>query len=190
MLQIGDYIISLDLLQKKFACDLQACYGNCCRYGDAGAPLEEEEVKILEEIKTLIYPYLREEGRRAIDQQGTRLKDIEGENVTPLIEERECAYTYMENGIFKCAIEKAWNEGIINFRKPLSCHLFPVRIKKYNSFKAVNVEEWTICSGGREKGGKDGIYLYRFLEEALKRALGEDIFEQICITADQIKTLR
>ncbi|MGQ9619781.1 MAG: DUF3109 family protein [Bacteroidales bacterium] len=189
MLHIGNYIISQDLFEKKFACDLPSCLGNCCRYGDAGAPLSDEEVKILREIKDIINPYLRDEGRDAILQQGTSLRDIEGEMVTPLIEGQECAYTVMEGNIFKCAIEKAWIDGRINFRKPLSCHLFPVRIKKYESYTAVNVEEWPVCFSGRMKGKKEGIYIYEFLAEALKRALGEKTYMEICIAAREINKL-
>lgn len=187
MLRIGDYIFSLDLLQKKFACDLHACLGNCCRYGDAGAPLGENEVEILEQIIDSVDPYLREEGRIAISEQGTSVMDIDGEMVTPLINGQECAYTILEGNILKCAIEKAWSEGKTDFRKPLSCHLFPVRVKKYESFTAVNVEEWPVCFPGREKGRKEGIYVYEFLEDALKRAFGEDIYRQICFAAESIK---
>jgi len=183
MLRIGDYIFSLDLVQKKFACDLPACLGNCCRYGDAGAPLEEDEVKILEKIIDKINPYLREEGRIAISQQGTSVRDFEGEMVTPLINGQECAYTIMEGNILKCAIEKAWSEGKTGFRKPLSCHLFPVRIRKYENFTAVNVEQWPVCFPGREKGRKEGKYVYEFLEDALRRAFGEDVYTQICEAA-------
>ena len=187
MLRIGDYIFSLDLLQKKFACDLHACLGNCCRYGDAGAPLQENEVDILENIIDKVSPYLRDEGRIAISEQGTSVMDIDGEMVTPLINGQECAYTILEGNILKCAIEKAWSEGKTDFRKPLSCHLFPVRIKKYESFTAVNVEEWPVCFPGREKGRKEGIYVYEFLKDALKRAFGEDIYRQICFAAESIK---
>lgn len=183
MLQIGNNIISSDLIKKKFACDLSVCLGNCCRYGDAGAPIEEDELKILDQIITAVDPYLTEEGRRAIKEQGTSVRDIEGEMVTPLIDGKECAYTFREGNIHKCAIEKAWSEGKITFRKPLSCHLFPVRIKKYKSFFAINVEEWPVCFGGREKGKTGNIFVYEFLAEALKRALGEEVYSEICRAA-------
>jgi len=190
MLRIGDYIISLDLLEKRFACDLKGCLGNCCRYGDAGAPLSEEEALILEKISEKVFPYLREEGRKAVEDQGTSVKDIEGELVTPLINGQECAYTILEGNILKCAIEKAWEDAKVNFRKPLSCHLFPVRVKRYNSFTAVNVEEWPVCFAGREKGRKEGIYIYEFLGEALIRAFGEDIYSQICEAVKNIGIIK
>jgi len=187
MLQIGNYIISSDLLEKKFTCDLPLCSGNCCRYGDAGAPLSADEVVILEKIKNKIFPYMKEEGRKAVATQGTSLIDIEGESVTSLIDNKECAYTIYENGIFKCAIEKAWEEGKVDFRKPLSCHLFPVRLKHIGELTAVNVEEWPLCQAGREKGRREGIYLYEFLSESLKREMGEDNYRQICLAALKIK---
>lgn len=190
MLRIGDYIISLDLLEKKFACDLNGCLGNCCRYGDAGAPLSDEEALILQKIRDKVFPYLREEGRKAVEDQGTSVKDIEGEKVTPLINGQECAYTILEGNILKCAIEKAWEEGKVNFRKPLSCHLFPVRVKRYESFTAVNVEEWPVCFTAREKGRNEGIYVYEFLAEALKRAFGEEIYSQICVAANNIGIIK
>lgn len=187
MLRIGDYIFSLDLLEKKFRCDLPMCLGNCCRYGDSGAPLTGEEVKILENIKDIIMPYLRDEGRKAITEKGTSLKDFEGEMVTPLIGTEECAYTLIEGNIFMCGIERAFLEGKANFRKPLSCHLFPVRMKKYSEFTAVNYSEWSICMAARQRGSEEGLYAYQFLMEPLIRAVGEDIYEQICIAAEEFR---
>lgn len=188
MLRIDNHIFSLDLLEKKFICDLPECMGNCCRYGDSGAPLQKEEVRILEEIQEDLKPYLSNSGKKAIEKLGTSLKDIEGEMVTPLIDNAECAYTIIEDGnIFKCAIEKAWSEGKINFRKPISCNLFPVRMKKFLTFTAVNYEEWPICMAAREKGRKEGIYAYEFLREPLIRALGEEMYDQLCIAALELR---
>lgn len=187
MIRINDYIISLDLLEKKFVCDLPVCLGNCCRYGDSGAPLEPVEVELLEQLKDIIYPYLREAGQKAIREKGTSMKDFEGDMVTPLIGTEECAYTTLAGNTYMCAIEKAWSEGKIDFRKPLSCHLFPVRIKKYPDFKAVNYEEWSMCTSAKDNGFKKGIYAYEFLKDSLTRALGEDIYEQICIAAKELR---
>lgn len=186
MLRIDDYIISFDLLEKKFSCDLPKCLGNCCRYGDSGAPLETDEVKKLEEIKEIVFPYLRQSGRSAINGQGTSLMDFEGDMVTPLIDGAECAYTILSGNVFMCGIEKAWMEGKTDFRKPLSCHLFPVRMKKYTDFTAVNVEEWSICMAAREKGRHEGVYVYEFLKEPLIRAVGQEIYDQICIAAREM----
>ena len=187
MLRIEDYIFSLDILERKFVCDLPMCLGNCCRYGDAGAPLSGEEVKILEDIRQIILPYLRTEGRLSIEKNGTSVFDIEGEAVTPLVGDEECAYTINDGPILKCAIEMAWSEGKTSFRKPLSCHLFPVRVKKYSEFTAVNYHEWPICHAAREKGRKNGTFVYQFLKEPLIRAFGEDIYDQLCIAARELK---
>lgn len=163
--------------------------GNCCRYGDAGAPLEKDEVEILQEIILKINSYLREEGRVSISEQGTSVMDFEGEMVTPLINGQECAYTILEGNILRCAIEKAWSDGVISFRKPLSCHLFPVRIKKYENFTAVNVEDWHICFPAREKGRREGVYVYQFLKDALRRAFGENVYMQLCIAARELRNI-
>ena len=187
MLRIEDNIISLNILDKKFCCDLGQCLGNCCRYGDSGAPLTKEEVTILESIQTEVMPYLRDAGKTAILEKGSSIIDFEGENVTPLVGNEECAYAILEQNIFMCGIERAWAEGKISFRKPISCHLFPVRTKKYSNFTAINYEEWSICMAAREKGRDEGIYVYEFLKEPLIRALGEDVYTQICIAAEEFR---
>ncbi|MBA4321545.1 MAG: DUF3109 domain-containing protein [Odoribacter sp.] len=187
MLRIDNNIFSLNILEKKFRCDTGQCLGNCCRYGDSGAPLTSEEVKILEEIQPFVMPYLREPGKSVIAEKGPWVIDFEGENVTPLVGNEECAYAIIEGNIFMCGIERAWSDGKIYFRKPLSCHLFPVRIKKYSEFNAVNYEEWSVCHAAREKGRTEGIYVYEFLKEPLIRAVGEDVYNQLCIAAEEFR---
>ncbi|MCU0472063.1 MAG: DUF3109 family protein [Bacteroidales bacterium] len=187
MLRIKDTIFSFDVLEKKFRCDLPKCLGSCCRYGDSGAPLLNSEVQILNEIWPVLKEYLRPEGIKVIEEGGTAINDFENEKVTPLINNEECAYTIMKGKIFICAIEKAWTEGKISFRKPLSCHLFPVRIKHFSDFKAVNYQELAICSAACEKGKEDGVYVYEFLKEPFLRALGEDIYNELCIAAEEMR---
>jgi hypothetical protein len=179
MLKIGDTIVSLDLLRERFCCDLSVCKGNCCRYGDAGAPLTEAEAKILHEIYPKIRNYLRAEGTEAIDSQGTSVTDMLGEPVTTLVDNAECAYAVISGDIFMCGIEKAWNDGATTFRKPVSCHLFPVRVREYADFTAVNYERWSICQGGRDKGRKEDLRVYRFLKEPLLRAFGTDWYSEL-----------
>jgi hypothetical protein len=186
MIRIGETVISLDLLTEKFCCDLSVCKGNCCRYGDAGAPLTESEAAILNEIYPDIKGYLRKEGIESIEQYGTSLTDVEGELVTPLIGDAECAYTVLSGDIFLCAIEKAWHDGIISFRKPLSCHLFPVRTKDFTDFTAVNYEKWSICQGGREAGRRDNLPVYTFLQEPLIRAFGADWYDELVIVRKEL----
>ncbi len=165
MLQIDDTIVSLALIERKFSCDLDKCKGSCCRYGDTGAPLTADEAATLDRIWPQLWPFLRPEGIRSIDSEGTSMKDIEGELVTPLINNEECAYTVMDNDVYKCGIETAWLAGAVDFRKPLSCHLFPVRVKQYRNYKAVNYEEWAICRPGVAAGSKNDTDLCVFLGE-------------------------
>jgi hypothetical protein len=187
MLRIDDTIFSLDILEKKFKCNLPRCLGNCCKYGDSGAPLTDTEVQILIDIWPAVKPYLRSEGIKVIEERGTSVTDFENDQVTPLIDNKECAYALLNDNIFMCGIEKAWLDGEINFQKPLSCHLFPARVKHYSGFSAVNYEELPICSGGRENGSKDGMYVYEFLKEPLIRAFGERVYNEMCIVAVELR---
>lgn len=186
MVRIGDTIVSLDLISERFRCDLKVCRGNCCRYGDAGAPLTASEAELLDNIYPQIKPFLRREGVDSIEIQGTSVTDIQGELVTPLIGGQECAYTILADDILLCGIEKAWTGGAINFRKPVSCHLFPVRIKQFDDFTAVNYEKWSICQGGREAGRRDDLRVYRFLKEPLTRALGQEWYSELEIVRREL----
>jgi hypothetical protein len=188
MLQIENTLISLDLIEKKFCCHLEKCMGACCVKGDSGAPLSEEEVKIIPQIIENIKPYLRREGVEAIEKQGTHIIDREDEPVTPLINGEECAYTVFEKGIAKCGIEKAYNEGVTDFRKPVSCHLYPVRVRKYEKFLAVNYEKWEICVPALKYGEKVGVPIYEFVKEALIRKFGEEWFAQLQLAAEKISS--
>lgn len=187
MLRIEDTIFSFDILEKKFRCNLSACLGNCCRYGDSGAPLSNDEVVILNDIWLEVKPYLRPDGIKAIEEKGKSVKDFENDWVTPLIGNEECAYTVLKDNIYMCGIEQAWNDKKIYFRKPLSCHLFPARIKYYSDFRAVNYQEISICAPGRRTGEAEGLYVYEFLKEPLIRALGEDLYLELCIAAEEIR---
>lgn len=187
MLRIGDTIFSLDIIEKKFSCNLSQCLGNCCREGDSGAPLSDYEVQVLDEIWPALKPFLRIEGIRIIEKEGKSIKDFENEQVTPLINNRECVYTLIEDGVLVCGIEKAWASGEISFRKPLSCHLFPVRMKKFSGFTAVNYQELPLCQSARQKGSDSGIFLYEFLREPLIRALGEETYKELCMAAEQLR---
>ncbi len=190
MLRIDDTIFSFDILEKRFRCDLSACHGNCCRYGDSGAPLSANEAHILEEVWSDVKPYLRPEGIAEIEKQGRSITDFENERVTPLIANEECAYTILKDGIYLCGIEKAWADGKIKFQKPLSCHLFPARVKYFSDFRAVNYEELEICSFARKKGEKEGIYVYEFLKDPLIRAFGEGMYKELCIAAMELRKTR
>jgi hypothetical protein len=167
MLQIENTLVSIDVVRENFKCDIKKCRGLCCVHGDSGAPLEKYELNILKNIYPVIRPYLRSEGIRTIENEGSYIIDKDKEYVTPIIEGKECAYTVFENGIAKCGIELAFINKKTNFRKPLSCCLYPVRIKKYKTFDAVNYDRWTICEPAREFGNKLNLPVYKFVEDAL-----------------------
>lgn len=187
MLRINDTIFSFDILEKKFGCNLLLCHGNCCRYGDSGAPLSTSEAETLNEIWEKVKPYLRQEGIAAIEEKGCSIIDFQNERVTPLIGDEECAYTILKDNVLMCGIEQAWADNKISFRKPLSCHLFPARVKYYSDFTAVNYEELAICSDALNKGQKEGIYLYEFLKEPLIRAFGEEMYNDLCVAAVELR---
>jgi hypothetical protein len=180
MVEIGKTLVSFDVFREFFLCDLEMCRGACCIEGDSGAPLEEEEAKFIETDFDTFSGFLPEEHRLAVQQQGFTLTDKDGDLVTPLVNNRQCAYSFFdEEGILKCSIEKAWQLGRTNFRKPVSCHLFPIRIHHYRYYDAVNYESIDICRAGRECGMKSRIPLYRFLKEPLIRKYGETWYTEL-----------
>jgi hypothetical protein len=188
MLEIGRTIISLDVLEKHFLCDLLKCKGACCEEGDSGAPLTKEEAKKIEEIYPFVQKFLSEQNNESIRNQGLSYIDHDGDLVTSLVNNHECVFTFRdENGILKCAIEKTFIEGKTDFRKPISCHLFPIRIKEYKRFDAVNYEKLDICKPGRMCGTAEKLPLYKFLQEPLVRKYGEEWYEQLEIAADHFQ---
>jgi len=188
MIQIDETIISLDLLDEKFVCDLTSCKGICCIEGDDGAPLELDEVKIIEDLLPLIWDDLTEKSKAVIKKQGISYIDDDGEPVTSIVNGAECVFTYTDStGICKCAIEKAFREGKTDFYKPISCHLYPVRLQKYEEFTAVNYHRWKVCNCARKLGGKLNIPVYQFLKEPLIRKFGAEWFEQLEIADNELK---
>ena len=180
MLKIEDTLVSLDVIEKYFVCDLQRCKGICCVHGDSGAPLEKEEAEMLEQMYDRISEYMQETGRNAVARQGTSVIDSDGDTVAPLINGRECAYAFRDsNGIYKCAIETAWQKKKIPFRKPVSCHLFPVRLRKYDDYTAVNFEFWRDCRPALELGKRKNVRVYEFLGEALIRRFGKPWYKEL-----------
>lgn len=187
MLQIDDTIISFDVLDEQFVCDLASCKGACCVEGDAGAPLTETEIGKLEELLPLIMDDLPEVSREVISRQGVFYIDEDNEPVTSIVDGRECVFAYTDKGVWKCAVEKAYREGKTDFIKPLSCHLYPVRVKQYDSFRAVNYQRWKICECAVANGTKLKVPVYRFLKEPLIRAFGNEWYQQLDIAAKELK---
>lgn len=186
MIEIGDTLISRDVVEKKFVCDIKTCKGQCCVDGDSGAPLEEDEAKIIDEIYEKVLPYLRPEGIEAIKKEGRYVVDFDDDVVTPLVNEKECAYAIFENNIAKCAFEKAWEEGVIKFKKPISCHVYPIRVSKLTNRQGLNYDKWDICHSARKFGEETNTPVYKFLKEPLIRKYGKDWFKELTLIAEEL----
>ena len=180
MMKVGDVLVSDDIKTVEFVCHLEKCKGACCVEGDLGAPLEGNELPLMHEIQPAVAPYLTAEGRKAIAEQGPYILDEDGDYSTPTIGGRECAYShYDERGILKCGIEQAYLDGKTAFRKPISCHLYPIRITKKKDFEAVNYHKWEVCSDACKLGRSLQVPLYKFLKDPLIRKYGQDWYDQL-----------
>ena len=187
MIQIGDKIVSRELFENHFICDLPSCHGNCCIFGDSGAPLEEDEAVVLSNHINEIRPYLRREALRAIDEQGSWVIDDDGDKVTPLIGREECAYVVFNDGIARCAIEQAFEEGTISFRKPVSCHLYPIRVNKMGRGIALNYHRWGICEPARIMGKKEGVPVFMFLKDPIERVYGKEFYQELELVYSELR---
>jgi len=179
MIIIGNTSVSDDLYLVRFCCHLERCHGACCVDGDAGAPLEEEEISILEDDLDFIKPFMTEQGIKTVDENGVFDYDTHSNFVTPLVNDGECAFANFRDGIAHCAIEKAYYAGKTKFLKPVSCHLYPVRITRYETFDAVNYQKWNICKPALKLGNKEGLPLYKFLKTALVRKYGDSWYQEL-----------
>jgi len=179
MLSIDHVLISDEILNQYFACDFSACKGMCCVEGDAGAPLEEEEIGIIEDFLEEIKPYMLPEGVQMVEQNGVFDYDADGVLVTPLINNKECAFVYFESNVAKCAIEKAFLEGKIDCRKPISCHLYPIRIKKFDYYEQLDYHRWTVCERAQIHGRILKTTIFDYLSEPLSRRYGKEWVEKV-----------
>ncbi|HJX72275.1 MAG TPA: DUF3109 family protein [Bacteroidales bacterium] len=187
MIKINDTLVSLDLLEENFTCDLKKCRGACCVLGDSGAPLLDDEVEKLKTIYDDIKEFLRPEAREVIQENGVYYIDADGEPVTQLNNGKECVYTVFEKDIARCGIEQAFEAGKTDFRKPVSCHLYPVRIRKYKDIIAVNYDKWSICGPAILLGNRKKIPVFRFAKESLIRRFGETWFRELNEAAESYK---
>ena len=188
MIEIDDKIVSSDILRECFACDLGKCKGICCVEGDAGAPLELDEVDLLEEEYENYAPYMTEEGRREVERQGFMVVDSDGDYTTPLVNNAECAYAFCENGVTFCAIERAYREGKCSFLKPISCHLYPIRVMQFsNGTFVLNYHRWSVCRDAVECGRKIGLPVYKALKEPIIRRFGEDFYKALKCAEELLK---
>lgn len=187
MFQLGKTIVSEDILEKDFVCNLSACKGACCVDGDSGAPLLPEETAILETIYPKIKHLLRPEGITAIEKQGTWVIDKDNEKGTPLIDNKDCAYVIFDGKTALCGIEQGYNQGIVDWKKPVSCHLYPIRVKDFTEFAAVNYDRWDICSPACTLGKELEVPVYKFVKEALVRRFGIDWYAELEKVAVDLK---
>lgn len=185
MLQIGNTLVSLDLIEKFFCCDLDKCHGECCIEGDAGAPVSNEELDKIKEILPEIWDDLLPRAKEVINRQGVGYVDEDGDLVTSIVDGKNCVFTcYGENGMCFCAIEKAFREGRIDFYKPISCHLYPVRLTEYPTFTSVNYHRWKICKAAEVLGRSRNTRLYQFLEQPLVRKFGKEWYDELCTACE------
>jgi hypothetical protein len=185
MLQINDTIISLDVIDKNFACDLSKCKGICCVEGEEGAPVTEDEVSQIEALLPDIWEDLSHTAQEVISQQGVAYFDRDNELAIPIVNGAECVFAFQDDhGYWKCRIEQAFEQQKTSFRKPISCHLYPVRLQKHKTFVAVNYHQWHVCRDAVVSGNDQSKPLYQFLKEPLIRRFGEEWFQQLTIAAD------
>lgn len=181
MIAIDNTLISEDLFDKKFVCDLNACKGACCVAGDSGAPLDKDELPQLEAVLEQVKPYMVKKGVKAIEKHGAYVIDSDGDYTTTLVSDKaECAFVYFDDKkIAKCAIEKAYEEGKIKWKKPISCHLYPIRISQHKGYEAVNYNKWDVCAPACVCGKKLDVPVYKFLKDPLIRKYGKEWFKQL-----------
>lgn len=191
MIEIGDKIVSMDVFEVLFACDYEQCKGICCVEGDSGAPLEPGEAEMLRKYLPEVEHLLSPRAREVIAQQGVSYIDEEGDEVTSIVGGKDCVFTtYDERGNCLCAYEKMYYEGKIDWIKPISCQLYPIRLTKYKDFTAVNYHKWSVCKCALKRGRKEGMPVYQFLKGPLVRAFGQEWYDQLEEAARLLKEER
>ena len=188
MFLIQNTLVSLDVLEKEFCCDLETCRGCCCIEGDAGAPVSDEELQQIEQLLPELLPQMTKEARAVVEQQGLSYLDPSGEQVLSIVNGKDCIFARTDhNGWCYCLIEKAFNAGKISFKKPISCHLYPIRLTRVGDYTGVEYHRWDICHCARQLGKKKHIPLYQFLREPLIRRFGEAWYAELELTANEWK---
>lgn len=206
IIEIKDTLVSMDIITEEFCCDLEACKGKCCIIGDAGAPVSMDEVMELENVLDEVWDDLSASAQAVIDKQGVVYTDQEGDLVTSIVNGKDCVFTYYDdltlslpndNGGERqctipncclCAIEKAFRAGRTSWCKPISCALYPIRVKELkNGLTALNYHQWDICADGRRKGRELHMPVYKFLREPLIRRFGQEWYDELCLVAEEVK---
>ena len=180
MIEVGKTLVSDDVIDEQFVCDLAKCKGACCVEGDLGAPLLKEELPEIEKVIELVKPYLTKEAIEVLEKEGGYLLDEDGDYSTTTINGKECAFAfYDDNRILKCSIEQAHKEGKTDWKKPISCHLYPIRVAKLPEFEALNYDRWQICAPACDLGRELKVPVYKFLKDALIRKYGESWYAEL-----------
>ncbi len=188
MIEVGNTIVSFDVLTKEFVCDLDICRGECCIEGESGAPVAPDEIDKLKELVPIVWDDLSEVSKAVIKEQGPTYTDEDGDEVTSIVNGRECVFTYTDSdGICKCAIEKAFREGKTDFYKPISCHLYPIRLTEMDGLTLLNYHKWRICRCACDLGHKQKVPVYKFLKEPLIRRFGTEWYEELEMTVEELK---
>lgn len=188
IIEIGDVLVSSDILTERFCCDLDACHGACCVEGDAGAPVTLDEVADIENVLDDVWNDLAANAQAVIDRQGVAYTDEEGDLVTSIVGGKDCVFTCHENGCCFCALEKAFLERRVKFCKPISCALYPIReLRMSNGSVGLNYHRWNVCESAVKKGREDDIPLYVFLKSPLVRRFGEEWYKELVTVADELK---
>ncbi len=186
MIQINDTLVSLDVVEGYFECDLDTCLGECCIEGDAGAPLTEDESERLNKLLPKVMPYMTPAAKEVACDQGASYIDEEGDLVTSIVNGKDCIFTcYAPGGKCLCLLEKLRREGHDEFFKPISCSLYPIRLKDYGGMTAVNYHRWKICRCAEVLGRKNGVRVYEFLKDPLIRRFGARWYEELELTAHE-----
>jgi hypothetical protein len=186
MFLIQNTLVSLDMIEKEFCCDLDTCHGCCCIEGDAGCPVSNEELKQIEALLPQLLPQMTKEARAVVEDKGLSYLDPSGEQVLSIVNGKDCIFARTDhNGWCYCLIEKAYNAGKIDFKKPISCHLYPIRLTKVGEYTGMEYHRWDICHCARLKGKKEHLPIYQFLKEPLIRRFGQEWYDELCLTAEE-----
>lgn len=185
MLQIQDTLVSLDVAERFFCCDLDACHGACCIEGDAGAPITDDEKLKIQDVLPEVWDELLPRAREEVEKNGVAYIDEEGDLVTTILDGKNCAFTcYAPGGVCLCALERAYRKGRTKWKKPASCSLYPLRITEYPTFTAVNYHRWKICRPAERLGREKGIRVYQFLREPLIERFGQEWYDELKLACE------
>ena len=188
IIQVGDVLVSPDIITETFCCDLDACKGACCVEGEAGAPVDLDEIAAIEDSLDAVWPQMSAGAQAVVDRQGVAYGDPEGDLVTSIVDGRDCVFTCHEGGCCLCLLEKAYRAGLTEFCKPVSCALYPIREKRLgNGLVGLNYHKWSVCAPARSKGAELGLRVYEFLKEPLVRRFGQAWYDELAAVAAELR---